>query len=91
MRVGFLYQASGLFIASRCRRDNYKRELKKGKWREMWSKQEKFPRESLRLDSGQACSDTFPKIQELVLKENWITLCDPTLYSRRRNSQDASL
>jgi hypothetical protein len=33
MRMGFLYQASGLFIASRCKRDNYKRELKKGKWR----------------------------------------------------------
>jgi hypothetical protein len=28
MGVGFLHQALGLFIASRCRRDNYKRELK---------------------------------------------------------------
>jgi hypothetical protein len=31
--VVFLHQASGLFIASRCRRDNYRRELKKWKWR----------------------------------------------------------
>jgi hypothetical protein len=31
MRVSFLYRASSLFIASRCIRDNYKRELKKGK------------------------------------------------------------
>ena len=31
MRVGFLHRASGLFIASRYRRDNYKRELKKRK------------------------------------------------------------
>jgi hypothetical protein len=33
MRVSFLRQASCLFIASRYGRDNYKRELKKGKWR----------------------------------------------------------
>jgi hypothetical protein len=31
MGVVFLHQASGLFIASRCRRDNYRRELKKWK------------------------------------------------------------
>jgi hypothetical protein len=29
MRVSFLHRASGLFIASRYIRDNYKRELKK--------------------------------------------------------------
>jgi hypothetical protein len=31
MRVVFLHQASGLFIASEYIRDNNKRELKKGK------------------------------------------------------------
>jgi hypothetical protein len=36
----------------------------------MQSKQEQFPCESLRLESGQTCSDMFPKIQELALKEN---------------------
>jgi hypothetical protein len=30
MRVSFLHQALGLFISLRCRRDNYKRELKRG-------------------------------------------------------------
>jgi hypothetical protein len=33
MTMSFFHQASGLFIASRYRRDNYKRKLKKGKWR----------------------------------------------------------
>jgi hypothetical protein len=33
MRVSFLHQALGLFISLRCRRDNYKRELKRGEWR----------------------------------------------------------
>jgi hypothetical protein len=32
MRVSFPHQASGLFIATKYRRDNYKSELKKGKW-----------------------------------------------------------
>jgi hypothetical protein len=36
----------------------------------MQSKQEKFPRESLRLDSRQACNDAFPEIQGLALKED---------------------
>jgi hypothetical protein len=55
--VSFLHQASGLFIASRYIRDNYKRELKRGKWEHpMQSKQEQFPRENLRLDSGQHVS-----------------------------------
>jgi hypothetical protein len=31
MRVSLLHRASGLFIAPNGRRDNYKRELKKGK------------------------------------------------------------
>jgi hypothetical protein len=34
----------------------------------MQSKQEQFPCESLKLDSGQACSDAFPKIQRMALK-----------------------
>jgi hypothetical protein len=67
MRVSFLYRASSLFIASRYRRDNYKRGNGE---HPMQSKQEQFPRESLRLYSGKACSDTFPKIQGLVLKED---------------------
>jgi hypothetical protein len=33
MRMSFLHQASGLFTAPKCRRDNYKSELTKGKWR----------------------------------------------------------
>jgi hypothetical protein len=49
MRVSFLYQASGLFIASRYRRHNYKRELKTGNEEHpMQSKLEQFLRERLR-------------------------------------------
>jgi hypothetical protein len=71
IRVSFLHRASCLFIASRCRRDNYKRELKKGnEEHRMHSKQEHFPRDSLRLNSGQTCSDAFPEIQGLTLKKD---------------------
>jgi hypothetical protein len=63
MRVSFLHRASGLFIASWYRRENYKRELKMGKWRASNAvKARTVSRESLRLGSGQACSDTFAKI-----------------------------
>jgi hypothetical protein len=36
----------------------------------MQSKQEQFPRECFRLSNWLACSDAFPKIQGLALKEN---------------------
>jgi hypothetical protein len=53
MRVSFLYRASGLFITSICKRDNYKRELKKGnEENSMQSILERLPRESLRPNSG---------------------------------------
>jgi hypothetical protein len=45
MRVSFLHQASGLFIASKYRSDNYKRELKKGEMKSIQCSQSKnsFP------------------------------------------------
>jgi hypothetical protein len=62
MSVSFLHRASGLFIALDGRRDNHKRELKRGnEGHPMQSKKEQFPHESLRLGHGQACSDAFPE------------------------------
>jgi hypothetical protein len=61
-------------------KENLKRENERHL---MQSKQEQFPCESLRLSISQASSDVFPKIQELALKENYVIMCDPTLYSRR--------